>query len=169
MAEDLIEIKKLRLAESVGEFIKYWGFKEIHGRIWLFIYLSKSPITAKELTAKLGVTKGLVSIALSELLAYGVIEKVNLGNPRSPGYQSSTNLVDVISNILRKRELKMTTNILNNIQSLAEEMKDEDPVVRQKLKKLQDITQFAVDSLTKLLDNKPIMTNRWKQLLKIMP
>ncbi|MFQ5770977.1 MAG: hypothetical protein ACE5HX_10610, partial [bacterium] len=67
MNENIIETKKQRLAESVGEFIKYWGFKEIHGRIWVHIYLSQAPITAKDLTEKLGVTKGLISMMLSEL------------------------------------------------------------------------------------------------------
>lgn len=162
-----LEVKKQRLAESVGEFIKYWGFKEIHGRIWLYIYLSKNPITAKDLTEKLGVTKGLVSITLSELLAYQVIEKVNLGNAKSPGYQSSTDLVQVIYNVLRNRELKLTTKILDNIESLANDMKNNDPRLSEKINKLQDMTKFAVDSLTKLLENKPLSTERLKILMKI--
>ncbi|MFQ5825507.1 MAG: GbsR/MarR family transcriptional regulator [bacterium] len=168
MENSSFEIKKQRLAESVGEFIKYWGFKEIHGRIWVHVYLSKTPINATDLTKKLGVSKGLVSIALSELLAYQVIEKVNLGSAKSPGYQSSTDLVQVIYNVLRNRELKLTTKILHNIESLAEETENDDPVICEKLTKLQDMTTFAVDSLTKLLENKPISTGRLRTLMKII-
>ncbi|MFQ5825270.1 MAG: GbsR/MarR family transcriptional regulator [bacterium] len=168
MENSIFEEKKQQLAESVGTFIKYWGFKEIHGRIWVHVYLSNNPITAKELTKTLGVTKGLVSTALSELIAYQVIEKVNIGNVKSPGYQSNTDLVQVISNILRNRELKMTTKILHNIKSLTEEMGKNDPEMFQKLNKLQDMTQFAVDSLTRLLDNKTISTNRFKTIMRLV-
>ena len=79
------ESKRKVLADSVGDFIKYWGFKEIHGKVWLTIYLSDKPITAKELTNHLGVTKGLISTALAELIAYRVVNKVSLGDARSPG------------------------------------------------------------------------------------
>jgi len=83
MTNEKIEEKKKRLADSVGDFIRYWGFKEVHGRIWVHIYLSDNPITAKELTKKLGVTKGLVSTALAELIAYQVVEKVNVAGMRA--------------------------------------------------------------------------------------
>ncbi|MCG8606055.1 hypothetical protein MJD09_13830, partial [bacterium] len=148
---DSVDEKKQRLAESVGEFIKYWGFKEIHGRVWTHVYLAKHPITAKELTTKLGVTKGLVSMTLSELIAYQVIEKINIGNTKSAGYQSNTDLFEVIYNILRNRELKMTSRIQENIKALTEVMNDSEPETREKLRKLDDMTNFAVDSLKKIL------------------
>lgn len=164
-----VQHKKQELAESVGEFIKYWGFKEIHGRIWVHVYLAPKPITAKELTQRLGVTKGLVSTALSELLAYQVIEKVHLGDARSPGYQSTTDLVEVIYNILRNRELRLTRKILNHINALAGEMEDNGSSENlTKLYKLRDMAQFAVDSLHHLLENKSIPTNRFKTIMKLM-
>lgn len=162
------EIKKKQLAESVGEFIKYWGFKEIHGRIWTHVYLAEQPITAKELTQKLKVTKGLVSTALSELIAYQVVEKVNLGDARSPGYQSNTDLMQVIYNVLRNRELKLTTKIQKNIAELTEEMGSADPSMQEKIHKLQDMTGFAVDSIRKLLNSKTISTERFKTIMRLI-
>ncbi|MFQ5637245.1 MAG: GbsR/MarR family transcriptional regulator [bacterium] len=163
-----LEIKKQRLADSVGEFIKYWGFKEIHGRVWIHIYLAEHPVTAKELTDKLGVTKGLISVTLSELIAYQVVEKVRTGNAKSPGYQSNTDLVEVIYNILRNRELKLTSKIQKNIQELSDELDDSEQQMHQKLNKLYDMTNFAVDSLKKLLNNKVISANRFKTIMRLI-
>ncbi|MFQ5603889.1 MAG: GbsR/MarR family transcriptional regulator [bacterium] len=168
MQKDSLENKIQQLAESVGEFIKYWGFKEIHGRVWVHIYLSNQPITAKELTRKLGVTKGLISMTLSELIAYQVIEKVNIGNAKSPGYQSNTDLVEVIYNVLRNRELKLTTKIQENIDSLLESIDKEDRHSAEKLKRLHEMTGFAIESLKKLLENKVISTDRFKLLMKLI-
>jgi len=168
MANEKVEEKKKRLADSVGDFIRYWGFKEVHGRIWVHIYLSENPITAKELTKKLGVTKGLVSTALAELIAYQVVEKVNVGDARSPGYQSNTDLVQVINNILRNRELKLTTKIKEDSEALAKEMVDADPEMLDKINKLQDMTRFAVDSLQKLLNSKVISTERFIKIMRLI-
>lgn len=168
MTNEKIEEKKKRLADSVGDFIRYWGFKEVHGRIWVHIYLSDNPITAKELTKKLGVTKGLVSTALAELIAYQVVEKVNVGDARSPGYQSNTDLVQVINNILRNRELKLTTKIKEDSEALAKEMVGADAEMLNKINKLQDMTRFAVDSLQKLLNSKVISTERFIKIMRLI-
>ncbi|MCH7674123.1 hypothetical protein IIA28_00550 [candidate division KSB1 bacterium] len=168
MTNEKIEEKKKRLADSVGDFIRYWGFKEVHGRIWVHIYLSDNPITAKELTKKLGVTKGLVSTALAELIAYQVVEKVNVGDARSPGYQSNTDLVQVINNILRNRELKLTTKIKEDSEALAKEMVGADAEMLDKINKLQDMTRFAVDSLQKLLNSKVISTERFIKIMRLI-
>ncbi len=168
MTNEKIEEKKKRLADSVGDFIRYWGFKEVHGRIWVHIYLSDNPITAKELTKKLGVTKGLVSTALAELIAYQVVEKVNVGDARSPGYQSNTDLVQVINNILRNRELKLTTKIKEDSEALAKEMVGADAEMLDKINKLQDMTRFAVDSLQKLLNSKAISTERFIKIMRLI-
>ncbi len=169
MHNSQIEKRKKQLAESVGEFIKYWGFKEIHGKIWTLVYLSETPVTAKHLTERLGVTKGLVSTALSELIAYQVVEKISLGDARSPGYQSNTDLMHVISNILRNRELKLTTKIRENIKALEIEIAaDESPAMLERVQKLHEMTDFAVDSLKKLLDNKMISASRFKTILRLI-
>lgn len=168
MAEASVNEHVRQLADSVGEFIKYWGFKEIHGRIWTLVYLAEEPIPAKDLVAKLGVTKGLVSTALSELIAYQVVEKVSLDDARSPGYQSNTDLVSVINNILRNRELRLTNKIQENIQKLSQNMESESPATQEKIRKLQEMTTFAVDSLTKLLNHKAISTDRFKTIMKLI-
>ncbi len=168
MADVCVEEKVKELADAVGEFIKYWGFKEIHGRIWIHIYLSDVPITAKGLTQNLGVTKGLVSTALSELIAYQVIERISLGDARSPGYQSNTDLVQVINNILRNRELRLTSKIQGTLRELADGNQFEKPATQEKILKLLEMTDFAVDSLTKLLNNKNISTDRFKVIMKLI-
>jgi DNA-binding transcriptional regulator GbsR (MarR family) len=117
---------------------------------------------------KLGVAKGSVSTALSELIAYQVVEKVNTGDARSPAYQSNTDLVDVINNVLRNRELKLTNRIQDNIDALLQETGSVDTQTRQKLQKMREMTSFAVGSLQKLLDNKTIATERFKIIMRLL-
>ena len=162
------ENKRKILADSVGDFIKYWGFKEIHGKVWLTIYLSDTPITAKELTNHLGVTKGLISTALAELIAYRVINKVSLGDARSPGYTSSQDLLEVILSILQNRELKLTTKIEENIVALSKEVSPQNTEMDEKIEKLRQMTHFAVESLNKLLNQKAISTDKLRIIMRLV-
>ncbi len=91
-----------------------------------------------------------------------------MGDARSPGYQSNTDLVQVINNILRNRELKLTTKIKEDSEALAKEMVGADPEMLDKINKLQDMTRFAVDSLQKLLNSKVISTERFIKILRLI-
>ena len=35
----------VRIGDAVGDFIEYWGFKRIHGRVWTLLALRSSPMT----------------------------------------------------------------------------------------------------------------------------
>lgn len=61
------------LAEQVGSFIQYWGFKKIHGQIWTHVWLAKNPIDATTLVLRLEVSKALISLAIKDLVHYDVI------------------------------------------------------------------------------------------------
>ena len=40
--QDLLNLKKL--AEGFGQFIRYWGFRQIHGEVWSVVYLAPAPL-----------------------------------------------------------------------------------------------------------------------------
>ncbi|MGA3762246.1 ArsR family transcriptional regulator, partial [Bacillus velezensis] len=62
-------------AEQIGQFIEYWGFKRVHGRLWVHLMLSEAPLDASQLIRRLRVSKALVSMSLGDLLEYDVIEE----------------------------------------------------------------------------------------------
>lgn len=97
----------VHLEEAVGQFIQYWGFKRIHGRIWLHLYTSSEPLDSAELMRRLGVSKGLMSLAVRELLDYQVILQAKTGKHGTVFYEANSDLQAVITNVLRSREALM--------------------------------------------------------------
>ena len=95
------------LANEVGEFICYWGFKKVHGRLWTHVYLSKDPLDAGQLMQRLRVSKALVSLSINDLLRYEVIIESGKSARGTQTYVANPNLVEVIFNVLRRRERKM--------------------------------------------------------------
>ena len=69
------ELRNLQqLSTRIGHFIRYWGFRKIHGEIWSIVYLAKVPLSGIEISRILKVSKALVSPALKELEARGVVK-----------------------------------------------------------------------------------------------
>lgn len=155
------------LAASIGEFMKYWGFKSIHGRVWVHIFLSNQPVTATQLVSELSVTKSLVSMILSELLEYGVIEKVDIGSLKSPGYTSVEDLQSAVLKVLKTREALMLKDISEKLEKCHEAFKTH-KVHAHKIKHLQKMNEFALDCLSKVFKLKPISTTKFRAIFKMV-
>lgn len=97
------------LASSIGDFIRYWGFRRIHGEIWTLVYLSTKPLSGVEISRTLGVSKALVSPALSELLSHKLILNAG-GDLKTKLYTANSKVIDVIVDVLAKRESVLLKN-----------------------------------------------------------
>ncbi len=104
---DFVPPELEELAAEVGDFICYWGFKKIHGRLWTHVYLSKEPLDAGVLMRRLGVSKALISLSLNDLLKYDVIQESGKSPRGTQTYKANPDVLDVILNVLRRRERKM--------------------------------------------------------------
>lgn len=141
------------LSDTVGEFIRYWGFKKIHGKVWCLIFISKEPLNAPCLIEKTGVSKALISQTLSELLDYKVIECVDdcVKNRR---YQTNPNILNVITSVLRQREKEMLGNIHKNfrsVDSFSGEQLEAVGLDKNKLLRLGKMISFAETFLNSML------------------
>ncbi len=108
----------LAMSDRVGEFIEYWGFKHVEGKIWAVIFLSAEPRDMTYLTEHLGLSKALVSMAVARLVQFDVIKPVHPDRQRYQAYEANPNVLEVIFNVLRSRERVM----LSRIQTAAKEL-----------------------------------------------
>jgi len=142
-----------KLEDLIGDFIQYWGFKKLHGRIWTHLFLSENPMDTQELMNRLGVSKGMMSIVLRELLEFQVIYQAEEGKYGTVLYRANPDLTAVITNVLRQRELPM----LFETRAVCETLKDFDDakgygmISRKQLVKLMETTQSAENLLKAFL------------------
>jgi DNA-binding transcriptional regulator GbsR (MarR family) len=112
-------IESLRnVARGVGSFIRYWGFRRIHGEIWALLYLSKKPLSGADLLRLLDVSKALVSPALKQLEKEGLIYEVESENAKVKRYAAADDVGAVIRRVIAKRESKMISETQNAFQQL---------------------------------------------------
>lgn len=90
--------------ERMGEIAHSWGLKRIHGRIWLHLYVSPTPLDAADLVGRLSISKALVSVSIREMLDL----KLALDAGRSPRgthlFRVNPNALGAVQAIVAQRE-----------------------------------------------------------------
>ena len=104
-------------SDAVGDFIRYWGFRRIHGQLWTQIYLSKIPLSGVQLMRKLGVSKALVSPGLSELVKLKLIF-AEQADGRTKTYTANPDVFGVIREVLKTREQHLITKAQKSFDEL---------------------------------------------------
>ncbi len=137
------------LSDAVGRLIEFWGFKRHMGRIWSLLYLSDEPLGANELKDRLELSAGSVSMALNDLLRWGVVKRVWIHGQRRDFFVAESNLWKMISRVFRERELVEILEAIGAMEqalaSLDEPLKSSDADVRARAQSQQARIQRLLD------------------------
>ncbi len=151
-----------KLAQAVGDFIRYWGFRKIHGQLWTQIYLSQEPLSGSELVKNLSVSKALVSPALKELLDYDLISAISTDG-RTKKYKANEQVFEVIQNILKNREQRLVENAHKQCSALqkyeGEKYSSNSKINHDRLDALSSLISsalFALSMITLKSDDNPL-------------
>lgn len=142
------------LSGAVGDFIRYWGFRRIHGEIWTQVYLNAHPLSGVELTQRLGVSKALVSPALKELEEHKLILVKN-EDGKTKRYTANPDVFQVIRDILVKREIKLIEKALEQFGKVeATEDLDLNPERLKSLGQMISVAHFATAFVVSQVEEK---------------
>ena len=153
MKKQSLDEKKLAvMADAVGDFIRYWGFRRIHGQIWTQVYLSKVALSGADLTKRLSVSKALISPALTELENHGLITS-HQKDKKTKTYQANLDVSGVIKKILIEREQVLITTAAYRVAELKKNVKNnQHPLIdKDRLERLSEMIDFAQMGLHFLL------------------
>jgi DNA-binding transcriptional regulator GbsR (MarR family) len=160
-----------RLAEKVGTFIEYWGFKRIHGMIWTHLYLSPRPVSAQELIARLKVSKALISLSLKDLQHYGLILQTEDSlNRKNKFYVANPDVFSAIRQVLVTREqelLKKTHEEFHLLNTLAESGVDPKMIATDRLASLGLMIGGAENTLQAILALTEIQPEQLKNMFDV--
>lgn len=104
------------VADAIAELMGFWNFKPSMGRIWTILYLSQAPLDAEEIEARSGLSAGMVSTTLHELLQWGVVKKVAGAGGRRRVYAAETDILSLIARVYRERELRLVARTVATLE-----------------------------------------------------
>lgn len=132
------------LVNQIGDFIEYWGFKNVQGRIWAHLFLSDEALDAADLMKRLDISKALVSISIREMLEYEVIEEAGKSERGTTLYRANDDQERVILNVLRRRERMMLSRIASShklCRSIPQSEKEKLAITEARLAKLGQLIE----------------------------
>lgn len=118
---------EIRVVETIGEFIKFWGFSKHHGRIWALLYLNEEPLSSPDIQSMLDMSAGLVSMSVRELQHWDVIVKVWVQGDRKDYYEANTDVWHMITRVMREREYHLIESSKRDLDDALGELETTEP------------------------------------------
>lgn len=104
------------VAEALGEVIGFWNFKPSMGRLWAVLYLSAEPLDAEQIEARTGLSAGMVSASIQELLQWGVIRRHPAPGERRRLFTAETDIWMLVTRVFRERELRLVGRVIEQLE-----------------------------------------------------
>jgi len=117
--QDALTRSVLDVSAAAGQFIEYWGFKALYGRIWTLLALHRAPLSQAEIADLLGVSRSAVSTAMAELLELGLAKPRD--DHRHAPWEAVIDVWPTIAGVLRSREWMLLEAARTALEAAIEE------------------------------------------------
>lgn len=145
----------LQVCEQTGNFIEWWGFRSILGRVWTLLALRGEAMSQVEIAELLGVSKALVHGAISDLEARGLVRRVD--DSRRAPWVAVIDVWPTITEVLRAREWMLIEQVRVALDAAIEEASivkrktGQEPFSIERLRLLASLTESAQNFLRMVL------------------
>lgn len=149
-----------------GEMGSLWGINRTMAQVHALLFISPEPLSANEIMDELQISRGNVSMALRELIAWGIVSRIHLKGERREYYMTEKDvwtLFRVIARERKKREVDPTINVLrDSMEELNKMSATEGDYEREQIKNLLEFFE------TGALVYKELETRNPKSILKLI-
>lgn len=152
---DRLTLRVVAVCDAVGAYIEGWGFRSIHGRVWALLAMRKGAMSQAEIAETLGVSRSLVSLAMSELTQFGLVRPTS--DARNAPWEPTWDVWPTITDVIRSREwmlMERARQALEAALSEAQFSRESGTTIpwdEGRIRLLLTMTEFAQASLRAIL------------------
>ena len=124
-----LERIKERFILHWGEMGSLWGINRTMAQAHALLYISPEPLSANDIMKELQISRGNVSMALRELIAWGIVSRSHIKGERREFYTTEKDvwqMFRIIARERKKREVDPTINVLRETVTDLNKMSDSD-------------------------------------------
>ena len=131
-----------------GEMGQLWGINRTMAQIHALLFISPEALSANDIMEELQISRGNVSMALRELIAWGIVNRVHMKGERREFYTTEKDvwsMFRIIARERKRREVDPTITVLRESVADLNEMPDEEgQYEREQLQNLLDFFETGV-------------------------
>ena len=142
------------VVDAVGNTIDFWHFKRNHGRVWALLYLRGRALSAGEIQASLGLSKGAVSMVTRELETWGVIHRARTPGDATWRFVAETELMRMIRRVIEDREAQFVAHVRQDLEAAERLARNEGDVpadVLARVTRMKNLAGFVDKALRAFL------------------
>jgi HTH-type transcriptional regulator, glycine betaine synthesis regulator len=133
-----------------------WGISPTMAEIHGLLYISGAALSMDEIMARLGISRGNVSMNLSKLAEWGLIRRVHKRGDRRDYYESLSDVWEMFTLVASQRKRREIDPILNTLRQCREHLSAEtlgasadNPQASERRSRVNDLLSFLtlMDSL----------------------
>src|SRR6202140_3271844 len=133
-----------------------WGISPTMARIHGLLYISGSALSMDDIMARLGISRGNVSMNLSKLVEWGLVRRVHKRGDRRDYYESLRDIWEMFTLVAAQRKRREIDPILSTLRHCKEELSPEalgalaeEPAALERGQRVNDLLTFLtqVDNL----------------------
>jgi DNA-binding transcriptional regulator GbsR (MarR family) len=126
-----------------GEMGSLWGINRSMAQIHALLFISDHPLAAQEIMNELQISRGNVSMALRELIAWGIVSRVHIMGERREFYTTEKDVVMMFRIIARERKKREVDPTIVVLQDSVNQLTDlPEAEASYELKQLQNLLEF---------------------------
>src|SRR5438552_18155473 len=99
-----------------------WGISPTMARIHGLLYISGAALSMDDIMARLGISRGNVSMNLSKLVEWGLVRRVHRRGDRREYYESLSDVWEMFTLVASQRKRREIDPILNTLRECQEEL-----------------------------------------------
>ena len=149
MNKKLLDVNDSTVA-GLGRLARFFGFSEVMGRLYGTLLLCDGPLSLDELTRRLEISKGSVSMNMRALERWGMAKEVWVRGERKKYYEAEPDFWEVIRNVLSGREMREVQKALQVLGESVDHLKgaedelneEEQELSRLYLERIGDLQAF---------------------------
>src|SRR5690242_16455086 len=148
-----VEDDFVELWNNMGDL---WGISPTMARIHGLLYITGAGLSMDDIMARLGISRGNVSMNLSKLLEWGLVRRVHKRGDRREYYESLSDVWEMFTLVASQRKRREIDPILNTLRRCREELSPEalgglaeEPAAQERSRRVNDLFKFLslMDSL----------------------
>lgn len=137
-----------------GEMGVNWGVNRSVAQIHALLYLSETPLTAEDISERLGMARSNVSTSLRELLSWNLIRRVHAMGDRRDFYEAEADVFEMVRRIAQARKTREIDPAIAVLRTCLADAKNDTavgPGVRKRLASMLDFTETVDRSFGELI------------------
>ncbi len=123
-----------------------WGISPTMARIHGLLYITGAALSMDDIMARLGISRGNVSMNLTKLVEWGLVRRIHKRGDRRDYYESLSDVWEMFTLVANQRKHREIDPILSTLRHCQAELSPEkvgafaeEPAVRQRSQRVNDL------------------------------